>query len=90
MQNGCTALIWAASQGHVNVVQRLVEAGANLEAVSMVSGSMFMCDMVIDAVWIHSNDMGCQPRSCKCSATLGRGGSKPRGSKHGEWEYVYV
>ena len=38
MQYGYTALIWAASQGHVNVVQRLVEAGTNLEAVSMVSG----------------------------------------------------
>ena len=38
MQNGCTALIWAASQGHVNVVQRLVEAGADLEAVNEVSG----------------------------------------------------
>ncbi len=33
-----TALIWAASQGHVNVVQCLVEAGENFEAVSMVSG----------------------------------------------------
>ncbi len=38
MQYGCTALIWAASQGHVNVVQFLVEAGANLEAVNEVSG----------------------------------------------------
>jgi len=28
----------AASKGHVNVVQCLVEAGANLEAVNMVSG----------------------------------------------------
>ncbi len=28
----------AASQGHVNVVQYLVEAGANLEAADKVSG----------------------------------------------------
>ena len=38
MQGENTALIWAASQSHVNVVQCLVEAGANLEAVDQVSG----------------------------------------------------
>ena len=37
MQNECTALMKAASNGHVNVVQCLVEAGANLEAVYSVS-----------------------------------------------------
>ena len=35
---GYTALIRAASNGHVNVVQCLVEAGANLEAADRVSG----------------------------------------------------
>jgi ankyrin repeat protein len=37
MQNGYTALIWAASAGHVNVLRCLVDAGANLEAVGNVS-----------------------------------------------------
>jgi hypothetical protein len=30
--------MWAAKNGHVNVVHCLVEAGANLEAVDRVSG----------------------------------------------------
>ena len=39
MQGGYTALMVAASNGDMNVVQCLVEAGANLEAVtSYVSG----------------------------------------------------
>ncbi len=38
MQGGCAALMNAAYSGHVNVVQCLVEAGANLEAVNEVSG----------------------------------------------------
>ena len=37
MQNGYTALMEAARNGHVNVVQCLVKAGANLEAVRWVS-----------------------------------------------------
>ncbi len=38
MQGGWTALMVAACNGHVNVVQCLVEAGANLEAADRVSG----------------------------------------------------
>ena len=38
MQSGRTALMEAAINGHVNVVQCLVEVGANLEAVDRVSG----------------------------------------------------
>ena len=39
MQGGYTALMKAAYNGHVSVVQCLVEAGANLEAAnSNVSG----------------------------------------------------
>ena len=38
MQWGYTALMEAASKGHVNVVQCLVEVGANLEAADKVSG----------------------------------------------------
>ncbi len=38
MQGGYTALMWAASNGHVNVVQCLVEAEATLEAADRVSG----------------------------------------------------
>ena len=38
MQIGYTALMWAAYNGHVNVVQCLVEAGAKLEAADWVSG----------------------------------------------------
>jgi ankyrin repeat protein len=38
MQHGWTALMKAAWNGHVNVVQCLVEAGANLEAAHYVSG----------------------------------------------------
>ncbi len=38
MQWGYTAMMLAAVNGHVNVVQRLVEAGAHLEAVNEVSG----------------------------------------------------
>ncbi len=34
MQDGYTALMLAARWGHVNVVQFLVEAGANLEAAT--------------------------------------------------------
>ncbi len=37
MQGGYKALMWAASNGHVNVVQYLVKAGANLEAADNVS-----------------------------------------------------
>jgi hypothetical protein len=37
-QGGSTALMQAASMGHVNVVQYLVEVGANLEAAENVSG----------------------------------------------------
>ncbi len=37
MQGGQTALIGAAMKGHVNVVQCLVEAGANHEAADRVS-----------------------------------------------------
>ena len=44
MQDGSTALMLAASKGHVNVVQCLVEAGANLEATSNVS---------VHVVWEH-------------------------------------
>ncbi len=33
MQDGSTALMLAANNSHVNVVQCLVEAGVNLEAV---------------------------------------------------------
>ncbi len=38
MQGGWTAFMRAASNGHVNVVQCLVEAGANLETADDVSG----------------------------------------------------
>ncbi len=37
MQDGWTALMVAAMNGHLNVVQYLAEAEANLEAVSKVS-----------------------------------------------------
>jgi hypothetical protein len=37
MQGGGTALMNAAYSGHVNVVQRLVEAEVNLEATDQVS-----------------------------------------------------
>ncbi len=41
MQGGSTALMLASREGHVNVVQCLVEAGANLDAVdNIVSGHM--------------------------------------------------
>ncbi len=38
MQNGWTALMQAAREDRVIVVQCLVEVGANLEAVDRVSG----------------------------------------------------
>ncbi len=44
-----------------------------------------MCDMVLDAGWIHSIDARCRERSCECGAMLGGGGRKPRGSRQGEW-----
>lgn len=34
---GQTALMWAASEGHTDVIELLVEAGANLEAASIAS-----------------------------------------------------
>ena len=37
MQNRWTALMRAAREGHVNVAQCLVEAGANLDAADEVS-----------------------------------------------------
>ncbi len=37
MQGGSTALMLAASYGHVNVVQCLVEAGVNLEIEANLS-----------------------------------------------------
>jgi hypothetical protein len=36
-QGGSTALMLVASTGHVNVVQYLVEVGANLESADYVS-----------------------------------------------------
>ncbi len=42
MQGGYTAIMLAAMRGHVNVVQRLVEAGANLEAAENVSGHVVL------------------------------------------------
>ncbi len=44
MQYGYTALMLAARFYHVNVVQWLVEAGANLEAADGVSGHV---------VWVY-------------------------------------
>ncbi len=44
MQVGWTALIEAAWKGHANVVQCLVDAGANLEAADEVS---------VHVVWEH-------------------------------------
>ncbi len=38
MQGGYTAMMLAASEGHGNVVQCLVELGVNLEAADIVSG----------------------------------------------------
>ncbi len=38
MQDGSTALMLAASNGHVYVVRCFVKVGANLEAAGMVSG----------------------------------------------------
>ncbi len=38
MQDGSTAFMLAVFCGHVNVVQCLVEVGANLEAADEVSG----------------------------------------------------
>ncbi len=38
MLDGCTAGMWAVSNGHVNVMKCLVDAGVNLEAVDNVSG----------------------------------------------------
>ena len=38
MQYGWTALMLAARDGHVNVVQCLVEAEANLDGVNRVGG----------------------------------------------------
>ncbi len=37
MQGGSTALMRAAMEGHVNVVQCLLDAGANLDAADKVS-----------------------------------------------------
>ncbi len=42
MQGGWTALMRAAWKGHVNVVQCLVEGGANLEATDNVSGHVVL------------------------------------------------
>ncbi len=76
MQDGWTALLLAASKGHVNVVQCLVGARVNLEAVDDVSDHcMLMYNRVIDAAWMHSIGLGYQRRSSKCSAMLSRGGS---------------
>jgi ankyrin repeat protein len=44
MQWGYTALMMASMNGHVNVVQCLVQVGANLEAANVVSGHV---------VWEH-------------------------------------
>ena len=41
-QIGQTALIVASSAGHVEVVQELIKAGANLEAKEWVSIVMFV------------------------------------------------
>jgi hypothetical protein len=89
MPGGYTALMRAAMNGHVNVVQYLVEVGANLEAADPVSDhfwrwSMLMSDMVIDAGWIHSIVEGCLLWSCECGTMVGGSGSEPRGSRQGE------
>ena len=41
-QDGRTALIVASSAGHVEVVQELIKAGANLKATKRVSIVMFV------------------------------------------------
>jgi ankyrin repeat protein len=42
MQGGDTALMRATSNGHLNVMQCLVEAGANLEAADNVSAHVVL------------------------------------------------
>ena len=36
LQNGGTALVWASYDGHVEVVQKLLDAGANTDAADEV------------------------------------------------------
>jgi len=49
-----------------------------------------MCDMVIDAGWIHSIDEGCHEWPCEYGAILGGGGSKRRCSRQGELTFMIV
>lgn len=41
LQHGMTALIWASGRGHTEVVDHLLEAGANPDAADKV------CDMFV-------------------------------------------
>ncbi len=92
MQNGYTALMLAASKGHLNVVQCLVEAGANLEATtSNVSGHVvWECVDVVDAVWMHSIDASFHGWPCECDTMLGGSGSEPRYSRRRELTLLIV
>ena len=48
MQSGLTALLWAADMGHLEVVDLLLEDGANLHLVDVVSHFIIyiFCDTV--------------------------------------------
>ena len=48
MQNGMTAIMWAAQQGHDAIVKMLIEKGAALDKIDKVSDLLTHCRCIVD------------------------------------------